>query len=262
MKREELTNFIKFLGTAGARFVVTTQTRASGGIWISLDNVNILLDPGPGSLVKVLSSKPKLDPKKLDAIFVSHRHIDHSNDTSIMIEAMTQGGKQKKGILIATKDLLQEGAIYPHSLEYLSKPPVIIKENESYEIKNIKLETPIRHLHPVETYGCIIENDKIKIGYIADTEFFPKLIEVYKCNIIIINVVLVEQVSGVQHLSIGDAKLIINSIDANVFILTHFGMRMLQAKPWEIADNLAKEYNKKVIAASDGMMFNLENLFY
>jgi len=39
-------------------------------------------------------------------------------------------------------------------------------------------------------------------------------------------------------------------------------MRMLQAKPWEIADNLAKEYNKKVIAASDGMMFNLENLFY
>ncbi|HDD64611.1 MAG TPA: MBL fold metallo-hydrolase, partial [Firmicutes bacterium] len=31
-------DFIKFLGTGGARFVVITQLRASGGIWISIDN--------------------------------------------------------------------------------------------------------------------------------------------------------------------------------------------------------------------------------
>ena len=46
-----MNNMIKFLGTAGARFAVTRQIRKSGGIWLSLDNTNLLLDPGPGSLI-------------------------------------------------------------------------------------------------------------------------------------------------------------------------------------------------------------------
>ena len=55
-------NKIKFLGTAGARFVVIKQLRKSGGIWLTLDNTNVLIDPGPGSLIRCLSSKPKLNP--------------------------------------------------------------------------------------------------------------------------------------------------------------------------------------------------------
>ena len=76
---------IKFLGTAGARFVVIKQLRKSGGIWITLDDTNLLIDPGPGSLLRCLSSKPKLNPKDLDGIILSHKHIDHSNDINIMI---------------------------------------------------------------------------------------------------------------------------------------------------------------------------------
>jgi len=30
-------NFIKFLGTAGARFVMIKQLRSSGGIWINFN---------------------------------------------------------------------------------------------------------------------------------------------------------------------------------------------------------------------------------
>lgn len=45
-------NFIKFLGTAGARFVMIRQLRASGGLWVSANNKNILIDPGPGSIVQ------------------------------------------------------------------------------------------------------------------------------------------------------------------------------------------------------------------
>ncbi len=259
MKKEMKSNFIKFLGTAGARFVVTTQMRASGGIWISLNDVNILIDPGPGSLVRIINSKPKLDPKKLDAIFVSHKHIDHSNDTSIIIEAMTQGGKQKKGLLLLPEDMLNEGGgIYPHALGYLAEPPIILKEEGVYKIKNVIIKTPIRHIHSVETYGCIIENDKISIGYIADTAYFPLIEQKYQCQIIIMNVVLIEEISGVDHLSIKEAKKIIENINANVYILTHFGMRMLHSKPWEIAKNLSEELNKNIIAANDGFMLSLQ----
>jgi len=56
----ELGDTITFLGTAGARFVVTRQFLASGGAWLTLGNTQILLDPGPGSLVQ--AAKRKLDP--------------------------------------------------------------------------------------------------------------------------------------------------------------------------------------------------------
>ena len=38
------TNYIKFLGTAGARIVVSKQLRASGGMWYSLQGFNVLVD--------------------------------------------------------------------------------------------------------------------------------------------------------------------------------------------------------------------------
>ncbi len=47
---EELSDTITFLGTAGARFVVTKQFLASGGAWLNLGGTQILLDPGPGCL--------------------------------------------------------------------------------------------------------------------------------------------------------------------------------------------------------------------
>jgi len=69
-------NKIKFLGTAGGRFVVSRQLRNSGGIWLSLNATNLLIDPGPGSLVRILSSKPKLNPRDLDGIILSHKHLE------------------------------------------------------------------------------------------------------------------------------------------------------------------------------------------
>ncbi|MCJ7498036.1 MAG: MBL fold metallo-hydrolase, partial [candidate division Zixibacteria bacterium] len=110
-KKLEAPNRIKFLGTAGARIVVAKQLRASGGIWLSLENKNFLVDPGPGTLVKCHSSKPKLDPSKLDAIILTHRHIDHSNDVNIMIEAMTEGGFKRRGMLFCPADALNDDPV-------------------------------------------------------------------------------------------------------------------------------------------------------
>ena len=43
-------------------------------------------------------------------------------------------------------------------------------------------------------------------------------------------------------------------------ILTHFGMTMIKAKPWVVAAELEKELGLKVIAASDGMKIDLEEV--
>ena len=64
---------ITFLGTAGARFMVIRQLAASGGLWLNLSGTEILIDPGPGSIVQ--STKRKLRADKLSAIIISHRHL-------------------------------------------------------------------------------------------------------------------------------------------------------------------------------------------
>ena len=251
-------DFIKFLGTAGARFVMIKQLRSSGGIWVSLDDTNILIDPGPGSLIRCLSSKPRLDPKNLDGIILTHRHIDHSNDINLMIEAMTNGGFKKKGKVFAPKDALEdEPVIFRYAREQVEEV-IELHEGEEYSIKNVRFDTPVRHLHGVETYGINIYGKGITISLISDTKYFDGLESFYKGDILILNVIRLEPRDDILHLSLKDAEKIISKNRPKLSVLTHFGMTMLKAKPWEIAENLSKKLNLKVVAANDGMVIDIE----
>ena len=136
-------NKIKFLGTAGARFVVMKQVRASGGIWLTLDDTNLLIDPGPGSLVKCLSSKPKLNPQDLDGIILTHKHIDHSNDINVMIEAMTNGGFRTKGTVFAPSDALDDDPVVMKYFRNHVEKIEVLKEKGSYKIGNISFKAPL-----------------------------------------------------------------------------------------------------------------------
>ena len=251
-------NKIKFLGTAGARFVVTRQLRKSGGIWLTLDDTNVLIDPGPGSLIRCLSSKPKLNPMDLDGIILTHRHIDHSNDINLMIEAMTNGGFKKKGVVFAPKDALEEDpVILRYVRNYVDKIEVL-KEKGNYEIGNISFSTPIKHDHGVETYGLNIYGKNNFISIITDTKYFKNLESHYKGDILIINLVLMEKKDYIYHLSLDDAEKIISANKPKLSIISHFGMTIIKAKPWGIAEKLTQKLGVKVIAASDGMEIDLD----
>ena len=252
-------NEIKFLGTAGARFVVTKQMRKSGGLWLNLENTKVLVDPGPGSLVHCLNSKPKLDPYELNGIILTHRHIDHSNDINIMIEAMTKGGFNKKGIIFAPNDSLEKDpVILKYLRNYLEKIETL-EEKKTYKIGNIKFETPIKHIHGVETYGLNIFGENYKISIISDTKYFEDLEKNYNGDILIINVVLLNNNDNIMHLSINDVEKIIRNNNPKLSIITHFGMTIIKNKPWDIANCLSKKTNRKVIAANDGMSIKIED---
>src|SRR3989344_3155919 len=83
-----------FLGTGGGRVNLINQIRSTGGQWIRGENLNILLDPGPGSLLR--TKEKGFDPRKLDAIIVTHYHVDHCTDANVMIEAMTNYALKKR----------------------------------------------------------------------------------------------------------------------------------------------------------------------
>ncbi len=245
-----------FLGTAGARFVVFKQIRASGGIWLKTDNTNILIDPGPCSLLRVLKSKHKLSFEKLDAVILSHRHLDHSADVNVVIEAMTDGGFKKRGELFAPADAIlgEDPVVLKYLREYLHKI-TIIKEKKVYKIKDIEFHAPCRHRHRGETYGFIFNISGKRLGFIVDTEFFEELKEFYKeSDILVINVVRFEKKEGLDHLCVKEAEEIIKAVKPEKAILTHFGMTMIKAKPWMVAEKISKNTGVNVIAANDGML--------
>ena len=249
---------ITFLGTAGARFMVSKQLTASGGLWLNLNGTEILVDPGPGCIVQF--TKRKLRAEKLSAIILSHRHLDHSADVNIMVEAMTQGGFRKHGRFFAPADALSgEPVLFSYLRNYLEDIEVLA-EGKSYSVGDISFSTPVRHIHPVETYGMVFNAAGHTFSYIADSRYFDGLLDSYASELLIINVVLLEARQSVDHLSVADVERIIGGIKPKAAILTHFGMHIWQSRPWEIAQRLSQQTGVNVLAARDGMRFDLSQL--
>ena len=249
---------ITFLGTAGARVMVANQILSSGGIWFELGGVEILLDPGPGTLVR--AARRKLRASRLQAIILSHRHLDHSADVNVMIEAMTDGGLKRRGALFAPSDALEEDTVVLHYLRPYLERIEVLEEGKSYGIGEVSFSTPIKHHHAVETYGVVLKTPAHTISCLVDTRFFDDLYRYYKGDLLIINVVRLEPGGPYQHLSAPEAGKIIKDVKPKVAILSHFGMTMWRAKPWEVATRLSEETGVRVIAARDGMTFNLTEL--
>ena len=254
--------FIKFLGTAGARFVVARQLRSSAGVFITMKGKKIILDPGPGTLVKCAKSRPGIDVTKLDAIILTHAHIDHTSDVNILIDAMTSGGLRKRGVLFAPEECIcGEGAVVLRYLRDFMEAIVILEENQAYGIEELRFSTSLRHQHPVETYGINFDLHGRKISFMVDTKYFPDLIRSYTgAHLLVMNVVRYDphESGEVMHLCVDDVRRILSEIRPDRAILTHFGMTMLKAKPWELARRLTEELGLDVIMASDGMTVELQ----
>ncbi len=250
-------DFIKFLGTAGARFVMIKQLRASGGLWVSYKGTNVLIDPGPGSIVRCASSRPKLDPSKLDAIILTHCHLDHSGDINVMIEAMTEGGFKKRGIVFCPQDALDgDGVIFKY-LRAFPERIEILEPNKKYKIGNLAFETSMPHHHRVQTYGLRFNINGKTLGLLVDTRYFKELEDFYKTDILIVGVVFAEPRPEIDHLSLPEVVGLIKNIKPEKTILTHFGMTMLKAGPHLIEEHLTKELGLEVISAYDGMSLEL-----
>jgi ribonuclease BN (tRNA processing enzyme) len=256
---------ITFLGTGGARFMIISQLLASGGIWFNFNGTQILMDPGPGSIVHVI--KHKLDPQQLSAIIVSHRHLDHSADVNVMTEAMTEGGFKKRGILFAPRDALE---VEPILLNYLKKSLdgiEVLEAGKTYKVGNVSFTTPVRHMHLVETYGFVFKTENHTVAYITDTKYFEELANFYQGDLLMLNMTFLKPRNTVpvpgmplDHISILDAERLISKIRPKAAILTHFGMGVWKAKPWLIAEQLTEKTGVRVIAARDGMKFDLAEL--
>lgn len=257
-------DFIRFLGTAGARFVMITQRRSSAGVLYCLGGYRLLVDPGPGCLVRCHASRPRVDPSKLDGILLTHGHLDHAGDVNVMIEAMTEGGHRQRGTLFAPSEALDgDPVVLRYVRGYLGGIEVIAAGRTWQLAPGLTLGTPVRHVHTGEAYGLCLELPGLRISHVADTAYFPDLAAHYApCDVLVVHMVLyqvdAERKRRILHLDLADATRLIGEVRPRVAIITHFGMNVLQAKPWELATKMTEETGVKVVDARDGMTFGLD----
>lgn len=251
---------IVFLGTAGGRMVVTNQLRKSGGMWLELDGRNILLDPGPGCLLRCVELG--LKPGKLDCIVLSHRHIDHSNDVNIMVEAMSGGGFKPRGILITPFDCLEgtDPVVLRYVRNYIRNNILVMKTGFTHNLNGVTIEGALRlHHAEIECYGMKFLFKGKTLGYIADTKYFDQIGETFKgCDYLIVNMVRMTHDERFDHLVPADVVNILKVAKPGLAILDHFGMQVVKAYPGAVAERVKRESGVPTIAAEDSMRLSLD----
>lgn len=246
---------ITFLGTGGARVIVSSQLLASGGAWLDIGGTSILLDPGPGCIVQ--ATKRKLDPRRLSAIILSHKHLDHSSDVNIMIEAMADGARRQHGVVFAPQDALENDPVILSYLRRLPERIEVLREGGKYSVGDVAFETPVRHVHGVETYGFVFTTPRHTFSWITDTRYFAGLAQHYRGELLVLHVVRRDE-GPYDHLTLDDARKLVLDIRPKAAIMTHFGMTMWAGRPWELAEQLSQQTGIKVFSARDGMKFDLD----
>lgn len=256
---------IKFLGTGGGRFTMLHQRRATGGMvfWDrsaeGTDPLTLYIDPGPGALV--YSIREGIPLKELDGLIVTHAHLDHCNDAEAIIEAMTNGCKKKRGVIIANSTVLR--GVETKEEEYTQvisdyhqngvKRTIEVKGQRSVRIKGHEVHfLQTEHGDP-NAMAFKIEN-KQSIGFITDTEFFEEINAFFSdCDYLVMNVLRPLGREWEGHLNIEDAARILNAVTPDLAILQHFGYNMLYSslkKQKEYLENKTSE-DTDVLFAED-----------
>ena len=240
------------MGTAGARFMVAKQLAASGGLFIEDGQTRLSLDPGPGAIVQY--AKREIDLTTLDAIVVSHRHLDHSGDVNVMIEAMTDGGFQHRGRVFCPSDALDDD---PVVLKYIRRFPeeiVRLQPETAYSVNGLTFTTSPRHVHQCETYGFRFGD---RLGWVTDSQYYDGIAQQHKADVMVIHTVLMDCHSHLPHLCVADAERIIAEAQPKVAYLTHYGMTVWRANPQQIAARMSQRLGVDVRAAVDGLQIDL-----
>lgn len=251
---------IIFCGTGGARFVIMKQLRATGG-FIIRSKANIYVDPGPGALIRSIELKQNL--QNLDAIFISHAHIDHSNDSNLIVEAMTDGGKKKKGILIGSSSALEGNDRFDRVVsayhQNMVEKKFIARAGDRFSVKGVGIEaTPTKH-EDTSAVGFKLSDGGRTIGYTSDTEYVPELGRVFSgCDLLILNNLRPAGSPYPGHLDSGMSIRVLKEAKPKKAIIQHFGMGMLRAGPEAEAKFIEKESGVETTAAKDGMIVRIE----
>ena len=145
----------------------------------------IHVDPGPGALVRALSHVPPCNPRELDAIVLSHKHLDHSGDVNALIEAMTSGGFRRRGAVLAPADAFDdEPVVLPYALRFVERLERLDAEQRPLSRRQVEICTSIAApSRGRRRTACISCTTVLRVAYLPCGRYFDGLAADYAAHV-------------------------------------------------------------------------------
>lgn len=251
---------ITFLGTSGGRIAMMTQIRATGGFILEMDGQMFHIDPGPGALVRAKQQNVNL--RKLTGVIISHAHPDHCTDAEVVIESMTGGTRNKRGVVMGNRYLMESDENHRKIISPfhagLPEKVIIMKDGDKTRTGKIGIEAVrAKHGEP-HCLGFVFRGSET-VGFTSDGEYYEGQEKRFMgCDYLILNVLRPRGNKWPNHMNADEAKKLISLAKPNTAILKDFGMFMLRADPGKEAGWIEKETGIRTIAARDGMVIDSE----
>lgn len=246
---------ITFLGTGGGRFATITQIRATGGFYIQ-DSLNIHVDPGPGALIRMLDAG--FDPKGTNGIFISHAHPDHYGDAEILMEGMTCGCTQKRGLLAGSRSVVKGEGDYGPAVSMYHQGIVerieTMHPGNTFYFGDLEVKAGRTHHSDATGVGFNIHTKNGQISYIPDTAYSDDLLEDYTgARVLIISNTRPLKMGIPYHLATEDSARIIQSIEPEAAFLTHIGYKIANDTPVKQGEWITEQTGIQTMTAEDFM---------
>src|SRR3989338_2304626 len=230
---------IIFLGTAGDSFVLSKQDRVAGGFIVQTENAQLHINPGPGAFLA--ATLAKIQVQKTTAVIVTDNTFIHTHDAQALIEAMTLGAFDAKGLLLGPKSALEE--IDPKNPARIQKKyqeavekTILLQEETRVECNGVQIQTGrIKNSDPTAVGLKIITKD-FSLGYTGKTKYTAKLKDAFN-----------------------EVKILIEEIRPQLAVLTGFGISIIKEDILELTRALYKQTGVQVIAAKEGFSFDPTN---
>ncbi|RLI79251.1 MBL fold metallo-hydrolase [Archaeoglobales archaeon] len=229
---------IKFLGTGVA---VHNSKKAQSGILIE-DESRILVDCGIGTFLRL--EQAGVDVRDLDAILITHNHLDHNGDLLAILKARWLLNSDKieiygpKGTKQFLNDLLNVYKYLDGKIKYE------VFENDKFWINEFEIKT-IKTFHSITSQAYVV-NDKVVIS--GDTRAFKELMEV-DCNVLIHELSLPFGYEAIDHTTPENLLENLKYCKAERIYLTH-----IYPMAYEIIDEIVgylMQSGKEILIARD-----------
>lgn len=246
---------ITFLGTGGGRFATIYQKRQTGGIYIQ-DSLNIHMDPGPGALIRLLDAG--LDPRATNGILVTHAHPDHYGDAEILVEGMTCGCTQKRGLLAGSKSVTKGNGVYGPAVSVYHQSMVerieTVYPGNAFFYGDLEIKGGRTFHSDTTAVGFNLQTKNGQISYIPDTAFKEEVIEDYKgARVLILSNTRPLNQRIPFHLVTEDSAKIIEAIKPDLALLTHIGYKIAVNEPAKEGEWITKQTGIRTLTAEDNM---------
>lgn len=254
---------IIFLGTAGDSFVLSKLERTGGGFIIQTKESQVHVNPGPGALFCYRFANPNILPQKTTAIIVTDNTLLHCHDANAIIDVMTLGGFDSKGILLATKSALHFDEkknnipiISPHYQTAVEKT-IILQDETSVACNDVQLYAVKTKNNDQDAVGLKIVTDEFSLGYTGKTKYAQKIKDgLQDVEILILELSLLYNSKKEEGLCVEEAQKLISDIKPQLAVLTGFGITVLKEDILELSRNMSKKAGVQIIAAKDGFSFD------